>query len=211
MKAFTASHATHFVHRWCARWGGRSVALMMVLAFAAAGIVERSADASTGQVPSYALKVAGGHFDHGSTWSIWLFGLRQAGSCWATGTVEEGLPSVNTICGSSVPPRAAQPASKGLFGSGRDRRSMLFFLTRRDVGGLNVRAVLNPGHRATWIHFKPRLLTGGQVARARLPHDFGGYAVKVFGGRLVCLQRISVLNWHDERLEISRNQACEER
>lgn len=163
----------------------------------------QQADQAKGAVPSGAIRVAGGGLGPGRSWSVLLFGSRKLGSCWVTRSEEHGLVSDSTSCGYSVPMRAWQLAAKGAARNGK--MSMLFFLTRRNVGKLRV-AVFN-GRRARYFDFQAGRLTKTQARRADLPTNFG-FAGHSFSGRLECIRAIEVFDRSGTLIKRARRPGC---
>lgn len=179
----------------------------IALAVAILGLVAIPAVGSKSAIPGYGVKVAGGQVDDGSSWGIWLYGSSHAGQCWATKTVGSRFKNVEANCGFSVPSKSWQFAARGSFGSGRHHRSMLFFLTRRNVGSLNVQLGFKSNRAPRWVHLKAQLLTASEARQARLRRDFG-YAVAVFSGPLGCIRRVSVFDKFGNRVERASHVAC---
>lgn len=158
-------------------------------------------------IPNYALKAAGGKVN-GSSWGVWLFGRRNGSRCLATVIVEARFVSKNSFCGFSVPPKHWQRAAGGPIGDGKNRRSIHFFLTRKNVGHLNllIGRRSNHGLRLRWIRIDARVITADQARRARLRRNFG-YAVAVVPG-LACVSRVVVFDRTDARVEKSPPLQC---
>jgi hypothetical protein len=163
---------------------------------------------SRGPIPDYALKVAGGKFDQKSSWGVWVFGARHAGRCWATKSVESSLVNEDAYCGFSVPPRYWQLAARGSFGRGTSQRSMLFFLTRKDVGSVGVLMDFNQNGRPAWVQVKAQAISADQARHAHMHSNFG-YAVLMFPGPPGCLKQIAVFDRIGTRIEKSRPVRCD--
>jgi len=158
-------------------------------------------------IPDYALKAAGGKFD-GTSWSIWLFGVRNQGDCWGAKSRKDKFPSEEgalgseefATCGMNVPPDYWQRPVDGSLGRGRDRRSVLFFLIRTDMSRLEVLIGRRPDGRPQQTRsMKALVISPDQARRARL-HPNIGYSVAVVPGQ-VCIERVAVFDRAGKQVE----------
>lgn len=145
--------------------------------------------ASSGSVPSRAVKVVGGHDGAGSSWGVWLFGKRGRG-CWATRTLYRGQVTGESVtCGYSVPSHRSQLAATGIVVGGRSPRSLLFFLVRSpEVKEIEVLVSGTP-RPARWVSIDARQLSPASRAAARVPARVG-FAARLMSGQHVCPRRV---------------------
>lgn len=144
--------------------------------------------ASSGSIPSRAVKVVGGH-GAGSSWGVWLFGKRGQG-CWATRTLDHGqLTGQSVTCGYSVPSHRSQLAATGTALGGRSPKSLLFFLVRSPEVK-EIRVLVNTARRpARWVSITARQLTPASRASAQVPAKVG-FAARLVAGNNVCPRRV---------------------
>lgn len=152
-------------------------------------------------IPAYALKIVGGKVESAG-WEVWVFG-RERENCLATSTVKRKSPSEGhsignieeSYCGLDVPPRYWQQVVEGPVGDRDDRRSVLFFLTRRDVGGLDILTGQDEhsGRGPTWTSVKAQVIPKRQAHRAHLDPNIG-FAVAAVPNP-ACIRRVMVFNW----------------
>lgn len=166
---------------------------------------ETSVANTDAKLPAYAIKVARGKLRPQVTWSIWLFGS-QHGSCWTT-RVRQGteIVSNDTACGFSVPRRVWQFAARSSSRNPRHSRSMLFFLTRRDLRLLKVRVEDEGADR--WLEMPVKSLSKEQAAGAHLPSNFG-YASDTTDGIIGCVKRVVAVGREGQVVQNSRVNLC---
>lgn len=160
---------------------------LLALGFTAA--ISQEVSGAEGAVPPRAIRVAAGHLEPGTSWSVLLFGSRKLGSCWVTRSRARGLVSSGTSCGYSVPERSWQLAATG---SARNhRKSMLFFLTRRGLGMLRV-TIFN-GRSTRHVDFEVDHLKKALARDAGLPNNFA-FAGHSFRGPVNCIRAIEAFD-----------------
>ncbi|MGH7484261.1 MAG: hypothetical protein ACREMY_01490, partial [bacterium] len=189
------------------RWGvWRPVAVaVVILAAIALGVGSGGAlGSSSAGVPANAVRVAGASFDHGKSWSVWLYGARVRGICWATRNVSHGLSNVETACGATVPPKRWQLVASGTLHLGHTPQSALVFLVKRGVGKL-VATVAAPGSKR--VELRAQFLTGIAAKRAHLPARLG-YASALLSGRLTCVESVSAFDNSGKRIGHATHLAC---
>ncbi len=145
--------------------------------------------ASSGSIPSRAVKVFGGHEGGGSSWGVWLFGKRGQG-CWGTRTLHDGQVTGESVtCGYSVPSHRTQLAATGTVLGGHSPQSLLFFLVRSpEVKKIGV-LVSVAGRPAHWVSLAARQLNPASRAAAGVPAKVG-FAARLVAGKEVCPQRV---------------------
>lgn len=161
----------------------RPVCISAVIATLLSGLsVSSAALMGGGDIPGYAIKVAGRQADDGASWGIWIFGTRRGRQCWATRIFDRGeLQSGGVNCGFSVPRRPWQFAVGGTVGGAGDRESVLFFLTSTDVADIEAQVVGSRWQEPHWVRVTGRALTTNQLRTARLQHGIG-YALRLVPG-----------------------------
>src|SRR5260221_4578200 len=164
----------------------------IVIALALLTDVTPSEADSKAAIPAYAVRVAGGSLKQGGHWGVWVFGRRGVGRCWGTRIVERGLPDETAYCGYKVPRQSQQLAARGTFPTDQGSRSLLFFLTRRNVALLKV-LIDRPGGGRELLRIHTRAIGSGRAHRAHMQPTFG-YGVATFRGRLLCIRRVVALN-----------------
>jgi hypothetical protein len=180
-----------------------SISAILVGCLVAAMITTQSgARATDGAPPGRAVKVADGRFDKKTTWSIWLFGDTQRGSCWLTRVKSGDLFKNTTLCGFSVPKRRWQMAARASYGSSSRTKSMLFLLTRRSLD----RILLRLQGRKRPVNFDVERLTAEEAKEAGLALDFG-YSSTTFPGSIGCVQKITFI-YRSGRREQGGNPNC---
>lgn len=151
-------------------------------------------------IPDRAIKVVGGRLGRYSTWGIWLFGGPN-GNCWATKTTTRRTPFEEAYCGYSVPPAYSQLAASGPVARDDGPRSMVFFLTRRDVSRLTVLITRGRKDQAdVSVEMRTRFLSPGQIKQTRMRPNFG-YATAVFSGSSYCVKRVDSFNESGELID----------
>jgi len=145
--------------------------------------------ASSGSIPSRAVKVVGGHGGTGSSWGVWLFGKRGRG-CWATRTLDRGQVTGESVtCGYSVPSHRFQLAASGTVLGGRSPQSLLFFLVRSPEVK-EIRVLVSVARRpAHWVSIAARQLNPASRASAQVPAKVG-FAARLVAGKHVCPRRV---------------------
>jgi hypothetical protein len=155
-------------------------------------------------IPRYGVKVAGERVGEHSSWGIWLFG-RHGKRCWAVRNMQGDIGNVEAYCGVSFSSKPWQLVARGSFNG--NRRSMLFFLTRKDVTGINAEIEGKANRPSTWIHVDAQRLAWNDAHHAHLRRDFG-YGVVTFLGPLGCIKRLSVLGKGGIRIGPVRQFVC---
>lgn len=165
-------------------------------------------------IPSYAFKAAGGKAS-GTYWSAWFFGKGNGTNCWGSKVrqkkvpAEEGALEVEEFatCGMNVPSDYWQQGLRGGFGSGENRKELLFFMTRSEVTHLRIlleRKDEGRPKKSTLLRVYD--ISPKQARRARLRRNFG-FAVAVVPGP-ACVKKVSALDNSGERLEPPRSLSC---
>jgi hypothetical protein len=162
--------------------------MAMVIALAVLADVTPSEADNEAAIPAYAVRVAGGSFKQHGHWGVWVFGRRRVGRCWGTRTVEKGLPNETAYCGYEVPRQSQQLAARGAFPTDQGPKSLLFFLTRRNVALLKV-LVDRPGGRRDLLRIHARAIGSRRAHQAHMQPTFG-YGAGIFRGRLLCIRRV---------------------
>jgi hypothetical protein len=153
----------------------------------------RVAETGNRPIPNYALDVVSGE-SGGTIWSVWLFG-EDGNNCWATKSGRR-FPVEETYCGYGVPPRYWQLIAEGPIGESRQNRSIFVFLTRDDVGRLDV--LTDSGRekgrkrRLSWTRVQAQVINTVQARKAHL-HGVVGYAAAVVQGT-PCVRQIAIFN-----------------
>jgi hypothetical protein len=190
----------------CGRRRVATACMVTVIALAVLVDITPSGADSTGAIPSYAVRVAGGSLKLKGHWGIWVFGRRGVGRCWGTRIVEKGLPNETAYCGYSVPRQSQQLAVRGTFPAKQGPESLLFFLTRRNVALLKV-LIDRPGGRRELLRIHARAIGSGQAHRAHMQPTFG-YGMVTFSGRLSCIKRVVAWTRSGLRVGASRSASC---
>jgi hypothetical protein len=142
-------------------------------------------------IPNYALNAASGGSD-GAEWSVWLFG-EDGDNCWATKTGRH-FPLEEAYCDYGVPPRYWQLIAEGPIGEPSQNKSILVFLTRDDVGRLEVLtgSERKRGRRPSWSRVQVQVIDARQARKAHL-HGTVGYAAAVVQG-ISCVRQIAIFD-----------------
>lgn len=139
-------------------------------------------------VPDRAVELASGNLGPQTEWAVSLFGKGRFGDCWVTKVRDRRRQvSASTTCGISVPGRPWQLVAQGSVGGGHRPRSLLFFLTRRNLDRLEIR-LLNR-HRERVVEMKVHRLNRRAASEAGLGSAYG-FAWRSIDGRLGCIERV---------------------
>jgi hypothetical protein len=184
------------------RFGVFTVGALIALTSLSVGAV---AEAS-GDIPNYAVKIAGHHEGGETSWGVWLFGARHGQGCWGTRTVRDGIKSEEDVtCGLTIPKRAWQLAVSGTVGRPRHPASLLLFLTRPDVATLKV--LVEDGQARRWVRLGARVVGGMKAEKARLPRPVG-HALKVVAGTSLCPRWVRAFDHNGQLIEEGRLPPC---
>jgi hypothetical protein len=185
--------------RWIA---GVTVTAITLVTLAAVPPSEADKQAA---IPSYAVSLAGGSLKPKGRWGVWVFG-RRARRCWGTKIVERGLSNETAYCGYSVPRQPQQLAARGTFTTDKGRKSMLFFLTRRNVALLKV-WIERPAGGRDLVRIRARPISEDRAHRAHMHPSFG-YGAATFGGKLGCIKRVGAWTRSGMQVGASRLASC---
>lgn len=177
-----------------------------VIALAVLADVTLSEADSNAAIPGYAVKVAGGSLKQRGRWGVWVFGRRGVGRCWGTRIVEKGLPDETAYCGYKVPRQSQQLAARGTFPTDQGRKSLLFFLTRRNVALLKV-LIERPGGGQRLVRIHTHAIGNGRAHRAHMQPTFG-YGAQTFRGGLSCIRRVVAWTRSGVRVGGFRSAGC---
>jgi hypothetical protein len=156
-------------------------------------------------VPDRAIEVASGKLGPQTEWAISLFGKGRLGDCWVTKVKERRSVSASTTCGISIPDRPWQLVAQGSTGAGDRTRSMLFFLTRRDLDRLEIRLVNHDRERV--VEMKVHRLDRRAASKAGLGSAYG-FAWGLIDGRLGCIERVIATSVGGGTLRGARSRRC---
>jgi hypothetical protein len=159
----------------------------------------RSSPKASDPIPDYAIKLAGGRIGRHSTWGVLLFG-RSGGNCWANKTTTHSTPFEEVYCGYPVPPAYWRLISSGQISRDGAPGSMLFFLTRRDVGRITALVDPGKGQPNKWVGAKTQVISPGQARRSHARSNFS-YAVARFPGTLFCIKQVAVFDRSDQQVD----------
>ncbi len=129
-------------------------------------------------VPSYALKIAGGHEARRYSWGVWLFGAQHGKGCWATRSGRGNVKSQGVTCGLSVPKQPWQLVTEGIVGGGSVRHRVLAMLTRTSAQRVDVLTEKPGGRQRHWVAVPVNVISERAARSAKLPYPLG-YAVLV--------------------------------
>jgi hypothetical protein len=167
---------------------GRLVMVAILIVLSSVSALGAAVAGASSHPPSYAVDVGHGSRAKGGSWGVWIYGNREGRQCWWTQVTQGGLPQRYETCGYTVPGAPWQLASAGTVGH---NESVLFFLTRPNLRGLNVRIEMSGAQSYRSIHLGVHALSAGEARAARLKQPVG-YALAKIRGQIAKVGHVTV-------------------